>query len=324
MGSRVSTTARLAAATTGPREPGAASVDVVPMPVPPATSPSARPAGPAGAGSWDHQLAPFIGPPGEGPTRPSTWREYCDQLHVDLLTRWLPPQAGPALKTDLFDEAAGTGIVGVLAQRCEQVVGIDVAPTVAAAARQHNVGLRATVCDVRRLAFRDQSFDVVVSNSTLDHFSHAADITTSLRELHRVTRPGGVLVVTLDNPWHPLVAIRNIIPGGLLRRLGLQPYFVGATLSLRALTTAVTSAGWQVDNTTTLMHTLRVAAIPISNRIDRHQVSQVDPCGGDGRDQPRSRAQRRLMASLLACERLGSLPTRNITGHYVAVRAVRS
>ncbi len=289
------------------------------MPVPPATSPSAHC---AGDGSWDRQLAPFIGSDSADAQGPSTWRDFCDELHANVLGRWLP--AGPitqALKTDLFDEAAGTGLCGVLAQHCDHVVGIDISMAVASAASRTSSGLNATLCDVRQLAFADGSFDVVVSNSTLDHFTRQSDITVSLAELHRVTRPQGVLIVTLDNPRHPLVALRSLLPGRLLRALGLQPYFVGATMSLPQLVTTLKSLGWRVDDTTTMMHTVRVAAIPACTWADRggaHAAGTAGTAGTAG-----SIVRRWLMAAMLACERLGSLPTRQFTGHFVAVRAVR-
>src|SRR5204863_8026948 len=71
---------------------------------------------------------------------------------------------------------------------------------------------RSSDLDVRALPFADGSFDVVVSTSTLDHFQARADIDTALRELHRVLASDGLAVVTLDNPWNPLVALRNALP----------------------------------------------------------------------------------------------------------------
>lgn len=283
------------------------------MPLPPATSPSDRVAGDA---SWDRQLAPFIDATNAGTDGPATWRDFCDRLHTDLLQRWLPPTpTGRALKTDLFDEAAGEGLCELLARRADQVVGTDVSLAVARAATsavdRPTRRVDATLCDVRRLAFADGSFDIVVSNSTLDHFALRSDITVALAEIHRVTRPGGVLVVTLDNPRHPLVAARTLLPARLLRALGLQPYYVGATMSLPRLVATLESLGWVVDDTTTMMHTLRVAAIPACERLDR--------VGARGKPM-----RRWLTAVMAASELLGRLPTRQFTGHYVAVKAVRA
>ncbi len=52
-------------------------------------------------------------------------------------------------------------------------------------------------------AFPAASFDVVLSNFTLEHF---ADPGTALSNLRRWLRPGGTLVVTTVNRRHPFVA----------------------------------------------------------------------------------------------------------------------
>ena len=78
--------------------------------------------------------------------------------------------------------------------------------------------------------------------STLDHFEDAAQIEVALGELHRVLRPGGHLVLTLDNPANPLIRLRNALPEAWARRTGLSPFAVGATLGRRAGTAALVRA----------------------------------------------------------------------------------
>ena len=46
--------------------------------------------------------------------------------------------------------------------------------------------------DVRRLPLADNRVDVVLSNSTLDHFDTEQEIEESLHELARVLKPGGI------------------------------------------------------------------------------------------------------------------------------------
>lgn len=259
---------------------------------------------PGPATPWDDQLAPLL----DGAGSP-TWRLVCDRLHRQLCDRWLPVDpAATVFKTDLFDEAVGAGLAATLRARSAAVVGGDVAAAVAATAAASHPGLHAVRADVRRLPFADASFDAVVSNSTLDHFADPADIAVALAELHRVTRRGGTVVVTLDNPRHPLVAVRSLVPARVLAAAGLRPYYVGATLSLGGLVSAVEQAGFTVDDTTTLMHTVRVAAMAACARADR----AADPA-----------ARQRLVDRLAGRDRLGRLPTRQLTAHFVAVRATR-
>jgi SAM-dependent methyltransferase len=130
------------------------------------------------------------------------------KIHLSLVQRWtqdLNPRT--VLKTDLFEEAFGTDhVLFDLAPGAELVVGIDVAQATVAGARQRGpqTGFSFLASDVQNLAFRSESFDLVFSNSTLDHFDTRAELRASLQELVRAVRPGGLLIVTLDNPWNPL------------------------------------------------------------------------------------------------------------------------
>ena len=248
---------------------------------------------------WDEDLTGFIA---TSPQDPPAWRRYCDALHLELLRRWAPTEPiDRALKTDLFDEAAGTGLADALSTTSKQVVGIDLSTTAAVAA--HRLGVRDAVrADVRRLPFADHAFDLVVSNSTLDHLPDAAAIDEALAELLRVTQPGGTAIITLDNPRCPTVALRAVLPERWLRATGLIPYEMGATLSLSALERAVERVGFRVDDRTTYMHVLRVTALRSAGR-SRNPDEWVE------RSLDRERRARRSTAQL--------------TGHFVAVRAVR-
>jgi ubiquinone/menaquinone biosynthesis C-methylase UbiE len=50
--------------------------------------------------------------------------------------------------------------------------------------------------DAQRLPFADDSFDLVVSCETIEHLPEAR---TAMKEMHRVTRPGGRLLLTTPN-----------------------------------------------------------------------------------------------------------------------------
>ena len=224
-----------------------------------------------------------------------------------MLEAWLPAEPGARLlKTDLWDEAVGAGLYATLATHARRVVGLDLAATIVTQARAHHPGLLAAAADVRHLPFADGAFDVVLSNSTLDHFHTRAEIAASLRELFRVLRPGGLLLITLDNRANPTVAVRNALPFGLLHRLGLVPYFVGATLGPRGLRGALTSAGFEITRLGALLHCPRALAIRQSARLER---------GGS------PEAQQRFLQRLLRWERLANWPTRFLTGYYVAALA---
>lgn len=237
------------------------------------------------------------------------WRSYCDALNTALLRPWLPAgTVGRLLKTDVFDEAFGEGLYSWVRAHARLVFGIDVSGVTLAAARSRWPGLRTINADARRLPFRDGTFEVVVSISTLDHFDSAESIVTSIVELARTLRPGGLLLLTMDNPVNPVVALRNALPFRWLNRLGLVPYYVGRTAGPRRLRRILSGARFEVLETVAVMHCPRVLALPVANLLDR--FASV-------------RTKTAFLRCLMAIERLGALPTRFLTGHFVAVRAVR-
>ena len=236
------------------------------------------------------------------------WRTVSDAVNTDLIERWLPkaPQ-GRVLKTDLFDELAGQGLVGPLSQSFGAVAGIDVSPTLVDIVQSRHPRLDARVADIRELPFEDGAFDAVVSNSTLDHFPSPDEIAASLREINRVLRLGGVLLVTLDNGLNPVVAARNAMPSRWRDATGLVPYDVGATCRRpRDLRELLEGSGFAVNELGAVLHCPRVVGVLVGDIVDRR--------GGE-------QARRRYARTLVGFERLSRLPTRYITGHFVAALA---
>lgn len=231
------------------------------------------------------------------------WRLHSDRVNGRLVERWLSDCSGAVLKTDLYDEYRTPGLFPVLARRFDQVCGIDIDPEVVARAAQRNPELEAILADVRSIPLPARSFDAVVSNSTLDHFDGPAPVAAALDEIHRVLRPGGSLLVTMDNPRNPLIALRNRLPRGAAEtiRNGF-PYPAGWTTGARGLRAMLEEAGLIVVDVTMVCHAPR-ALLALSRR-------------------PTSASSRRLAAAV-GLERLERLPTRALTGHFVAALARR-
>jgi SAM-dependent methyltransferase len=243
------------------------------------------------------------------------WRAHMRELYQELQERWAENgRPERILKTDLYDEAISAhNLVSLFAGRCDHFIGTDVSLEIARAAKRRMAeqpdGWDAiAVSDARNLAFRSGVFDGIISNSTLDHFPDKRDITESLREFLRVMRPGGTLVVTLDNPWNPVVFLRNRLPYRLLRFLGVIPFYMGATLSTTALVRVLEPIGFRVCESTAIAHAPRIVAIRVGRILDRRGGKRI------------SGWFRKLLRLF---ERLEGLPTRYMTGYYVAVKAVK-
>ncbi len=241
---------------------------------------------------WDEAAAAWPGGP------PPLWRLQSDAVNRRLVQRWLPAKLGSVLKTDLFDEFAAAGVYPELAPRSRRVVGIDVSEAVAAAAAQRHPSLEAAVADVRALPFGDGEFDAAVSISTLDHFEGPDDVAAALRELCRVLRPGGPLLITMDNPLNPAVAARNRLPARASRRLRGVPWGAGWTCGPGRLRAMLSQAGFTVRAESAVLHAPRALVAAAGRR----------PAA--------------LRAAMLA-EALERLPTRYLTGHFVAALGVR-
>ncbi len=237
------------------------------------------------------------------------WRSHSDQVNTALLSNWLNGrQFSSILKTDLFDEALSPGLYPLLRGHASAVHGVDIAGESVAAAKARYPEMQTRCADVRKLPFADNSFDVIASNSTLDHFQSTDEIDTSLQELFRVLKGGGELLITLDNLQNPIVWLRSKLSRRLLNRLHLVPYFVGQTHARPGLVSALERAGFGVLETRAIMHCPRVLAVAVSTVMQDHA-----PVG----------LQQRFLAFLNRFECLAHLPTRYFTGYFVAARAVK-
>ena len=237
------------------------------------------------------------------------WRVHSDAVNRELFERWLADSSDETiLKTDLFDEALSDGLHAMLASQARQVYGMDLSARILRIAGSRHRDLQSIVADVRRLPFREGTFDVVVSNSTLDHFGTHEEIMSSLRELYRVLRPSGRLLPTLDNPANPVVALRQVLPFDVLNRLGVLPYYIGATLGPHRLRRILRQLGFEVMEMGAVLHCPRMPAVVLCRLLARYATSAM---------------QRRFLHLLMAFEGLSRWPTRLLTGHFVAVRALK-
>ena len=111
----------------------------------------------------------------------------------------------------LLDVGCGPGTIATgLAERVApgDVIAIDIVPDVLEQARQHAAerGTRVSfeAGDVYSLRFDDDAFDVVHAHQVLQHLT---DPVAALREMRRVTRPGGLVAVRDGDygamTWHP-------------------------------------------------------------------------------------------------------------------------
>ena len=113
-----------------------------------------------------------------------------DQIEVDAVREF-------AQGKRVLEAGCGTGLVlEKLSRVAREAHGFDLSPGMVEKARAR--GLSVTLGSVTQIPFRADSFDFVCSFKVL---AHVPDIERALRELARVTRPGGTLVLEFYNPW---------------------------------------------------------------------------------------------------------------------------
>jgi SAM-dependent methyltransferase len=234
------------------------------------------------------------------------------RVYADLIQGWTGGAAPRyALKTDLFAEAFNDEeFLSSLPWR-ERLVGIDISSSVLKQARRRpTIGtLHGHVtCDVARLPFKEGSFDLVVSDSTLDHLKTEGEIRQALGELARVLAPGGRLILTIDNPSSLTYPPRWLVK--LWMRLGLAPYYIGVTLPLACLRADLEHLGLRVAHETAILH------YP-------HPDGLVRLCERCARWLGRGTLDRLVAQFFTAAEQLGGTRLRYLTGRYLAVDAIK-
>lgn len=188
------------------------------------------------------------------------------------------------------------------------MVGIDISILTSQTAKSNHSGIEIIGADVRRLPFADGVFDIVVSNSTLDHFQTSEEIVASLEEIVRVLKPAGQLLLTLDNLANPVIALRAILPFWLLNRLKIVPYYVGATFGPGRLQDCLEHIGLKVIEVSAVMHFPRILAMATSRILERHSGSKT---------------KKQFLNLLMAFESLSYWPTRFLTGYFIAMKAIK-
>jgi demethylmenaquinone methyltransferase/2-methoxy-6-polyprenyl-1,4-benzoquinol methylase len=156
----------------------------------------------------------------------------------------------------VLDLGAGTGVsTAELTRSGAYAVGIDISLGMLQAGRRARPGTPLLAGDALRLPFADGTFDAVTISFAL---RNVVDTDAALREMARVTRPGGrVVVCEFSHPtWAPLRTVylsylMRALPG-VARRVASNPdAYVYLAESIRewpdqaGLAARIAAAGWR-------------------------------------------------------------------------------
>jgi SAM-dependent methyltransferase len=148
----------------------------------------------------------------------------------------------------LLDAGCGAGLLALLANlRRVEVTALDASAGLVAIAHERLPSADIREGDLEALPFADSSFDAVTAVNSI---FYAADMTVAMRELVRVVRPGGRVVVTAWGPPEQCEFLTAVMPriGPLMPPPppGAQPPHPGALSQPGALAAVLTRAGLRV------------------------------------------------------------------------------
>ena len=227
------------------------------------------------------------------------------RIYQDLVRVWTR-ELTPTnfLKTDLFEEAYGEDhLLFDLLPAEYTPFGFDVSERTVRRARERCTvpNARFLAADARSLPLRSNALGLIVSNSTLDHFASRNEFRAALGELARVLKPGGLLVIAVDNPLNPLYP-----PLGWLSRRRFAPYPLGYTTTMESLAGSLEELQLEVLATGGLIHNPRILSTLLFLGLRRLLGRRAD-------------TPIRFLLGLFA--QLERLPTRRFTACFVAACA---
>lgn len=124
-------------------------------------------------------------------------RHLSDYTRADHEVVQLIPWLRKYRASKILDAGCGNGRnTRYLAKRGFNVQGVDFSRVAVKQARQADPRAKYSLSDIRRLPYQEAAFDAIICLHTIFH-GRLTDIRKASTELFRVTKPGGLLFLTL-------------------------------------------------------------------------------------------------------------------------------
>ena len=136
---------------------------------------------------------------------------------------------------EILDVGCGTGAILKQLGNPEKNVGIDLAPEAISFCRQRGLD-NVRQGDIGALPFADASFDAVICSSVLYH-QWVGDIAGAVCEMHRVLRPGGVVLINVPAfPFLHSAHDKAVMTAHRFRRPEIRQLLLKQNFTIRRLT----------------------------------------------------------------------------------------
>lgn len=253
---------------------------------------------PKGTDHWDR-----IAKRTNGPLFQDQIALYKRKVHLDLISAWAPRgQAMSVLKTDLFEEAFGKdSLLDALGASYAFTVGIDISCIVVNKAKLKFPEYPSLVTNVCNLPFKEKSFDLIVSNSTLDHFPPRI-LPDTMNELWRILKPEGCLILTLDSRHNILHVLSNYI------RRWMGKIYAERCYTIKETSRMLKESLFKITDVTAIYH-----IPPGVNFLAKKLHKSIGPG-----------ANKWIQYVIDICNKVGQFPTLFLSGRYIALRAIKT
>src|SRR5690242_13860289 len=120
-----------------------------------------------------------------------------------------------------LDAGCGDGryLAALDAELPERIAGVDISERILETARARIPRAELRQANLESLPFDDGAFDLVLSSQVIEH---VLDAPAAMRELARVLRPGGTLVISTDNEDNRITRALNAPRNAVVAALGLR------------------------------------------------------------------------------------------------------
>ena len=138
-----------------------------------------------------------------GENDPGGYHDLLDELESEYVKRY-------GSGRDVLEVGCGTGLVlSRIGRFARSARGVDLSPGMLEKARAR--GLDVVLGSATELPFENNQFDVTCSFKVL---AHVPEIELALREMVRVTRPGGMVLAEFYNPYSLRAVLKRFGPAG--------------------------------------------------------------------------------------------------------------